>query len=93
LSAQGKDTSTAQSKLSQAQTMVTAARSLIAAQASKEYIIGVTTESNLGQDVSRALQALEKDLSVIHESIVSLRATVQAAVKDMALLYEGERAQ
>lgn len=90
LNAQGKDTTKAEAALSEAQAKLSAAKSAVSAQAAKEYVIGVTSENKLGEDVKRAIEALKKDLLTVQEAIKGVRESITNAIKEIALLAGGK---
>lgn len=91
LSEGGRDTSAAQVALSAANTAISAAKSAVATQAGKEYVIGITSENNLGEDVSRARTTLATDLKAVETAITHARQAVSDAIAAYASL-KGEPA-
>ncbi len=86
LEAQGVDTSKAQSALSDAQSKMSLAKAAVSAQASKEYVIGVTSENNLGQDVGRSIQAMQKDFQATATTLKNARESITTVLKELALI-------
>jgi len=83
---QGKNTSIATSKLATTQTAITAAKTAITTQATKEYVISITTEAKLRADVGRTLSQLESDLKATQKTVIDARNAVMSVVKELATL-------
>jgi hypothetical protein len=91
LSTGGTDVTQAQSAVDAAATAISVAKAAVAAQAGKEYVIGITSENNLGNDVGRTRSQLASDLQAVEATITQARKAVAAAIRAYAQL-KGETA-
>lgn len=86
LKAGGVDTTSVDSLISAAQTAITAAKTALQTQASKQYVIGITTETNVSSDVGRTRSQLESDLSLLKNTVIVARQSVAKAISALAQL-------
>lgn len=84
----GKDTSTLDTALLDAQTALDAAEEAIAVQAEKEYVITVEDESTLRSTVGSTTKQLQEDLRATHKLVVGAKQAVQNARKELASLND-----
>jgi DNA repair exonuclease SbcCD ATPase subunit len=82
----GKDTTRVDAAITAAQTAITTAQAAIAAQAGKEYVVTVTSEEGVKQDIGVVRKTLESDLSGVHNTVMAARKAVQAAIATLATL-------
>ncbi len=78
LKANGKNTTSAETALSTAQTAIQTSMDAVKAQASKEYVPQITTESALKQTVGITSRQLHTDLTTTHKTVITAH---QAVVK------------
>lgn len=82
----GRDTASVDSAVSAAQSAIVAAQDAVAIQAGKEYIVAITSETNLKNDVGLVKRTLESDMKAVHEKIVAARKAVSSAIRVLATL-------
>lgn len=80
----GKDTSSVDSAIAEAQAVIGAAQDAVAAQAGKDYVIEITSEDGLKNVVGSAMSSLQSDLRSVHGLIVEARKKVSAAIQALA---------
>jgi len=85
----GKNVSSVETAIASARAAIATARQNISDQAAKQYVINITSETNLGAAVSVTRQAFANDLQVTHKSVVSARQTVAAAISTLAQILGG----
>lgn len=83
-SANGRDVSSVSSATEAARQAIAAARASVEAQAAKTYVISVTTESVLRQNVGIARQALHADLVKARDAVFAARDAVHRAATTLA---------
>lgn len=84
--ADGKNTASVDTAIATAQAAIATAQSAIAAQAAKEYVVTVTSEEGVKQDIGVVRKTLESDLSKVHTTVVAARKAVQSAIAALATL-------
>ncbi|MCX8008875.1 MAG: hypothetical protein N3A54_04210 [Patescibacteria group bacterium] len=89
LEEEGKNVFSAKSALSQAQVSLSVAKTAVSSQAAKEYVIGITGETRLKEDVKKSMEAMKKDLEDTQETIKRAREAIVSAVKAVALAQGG----
>ena len=75
----GVDIAAVKSAIASAQTALTAAQTAIKTQSAKTYVITVTTETKLKDDVSKSKKALQDDLEKVKKTVFNARSAVQKA--------------
>lgn len=79
--ANGEDTSGVDSAVSSAQSAISAAQTAVTAQAGKDYVVTISTETGLGSDVRSMMNTLQSDLKGVHAQVVTARQAVSAAIR------------
>ncbi|MEW5805116.1 MAG: hypothetical protein AB1721_00065 [Patescibacteria group bacterium] len=82
--ANGLDVSAVRSAITEAEQAIAAARTAVAEQSGKTYLINITDEENLKADVGQARQALAEDLKAVREVIKSAHDAVRRAAVALA---------
>ena len=80
----GRDVSTIETVITEAEKVIAASREAVKTQAGKTYIITITTETALRQDVSKARQALHADLVKVEDTVKAAREAVRKAATTLA---------
>lgn len=89
----GKDTSNVDAAVANSQAAIEVARSAVQAQAGKEYVINITDDDGLKNDVGVAMSSLQTDLRTVHQLVVAARNKVSEAIQALAhILGKGGRA-
>ncbi len=83
LAQKGTDVTTLNDAIKKADAAIASARTAIQTQAALTYTISISTDTNLGQDVSKTRQALHDDITKVRDTIL----TARDAVKDAAKVY------
>lgn len=86
LEKEGKDISGVRSAVTAAENAISESRAAIEAQAGKIYKIIITTEGNLGSDVSAAVKARQNDLKTIGETVKEAHDAVKKALAALKLI-------
>lgn len=84
LADQSRDTTDLEAAIGAAQSAIAAARSAVEVQAGNEYIIGITTENDLGKSVSTQITSLKSDLETVKTQVSAARTAVKNAVVALA---------
>ena len=80
IEAEGKDTSTIKTSSTNARTLINTAAEAIKTQSGKEYIVNVTEESKLKDEVKKTFSVFRNDIKAVHEKVkVAREAVVQTA--------------
>lgn len=80
----GKDTTALDAAIASAQAAITSAQDAIADQASKSYVVPVSTEENAKTDTQSITKTLTSDAKVMHTAIVTARKSVSTAIRELA---------
>lgn len=88
LKGQGKDTANLDTSITNAKTAITSAQDAVTAQAAKEYVITITSESTLKTDVSPVVLQFKTDIKSVHDKVVEARKAVVDAAKQLGLLIK-----
>jgi hypothetical protein len=91
LKSQGKDTTAAETAITDANTAVEKAKSAVTDQAAKQYVITLTTEKSAKTDVGSTTKQFETDLKTVHQLVVDARQAVANAIKETAKLFKTEK--
>lgn len=83
----GKDTSAAETAITQAQTAITNAQTAVEEQKLKEYVIEFSEESGLRVGASQAKTSLRTDLEAVREKVKAARQAVVDSLKAVKQLY------
>ncbi|OGM04010.1 hypothetical protein A3E15_01330 [Candidatus Woesebacteria bacterium RIFCSPHIGHO2_12_FULL_42_9] len=81
LAEDGVDVTEVNSAIADAQAAIDAAQAAVDAQAGKVYIIGITGEENLGENVSEVIHELRADIAAVRELVKDARRSVHDAFK------------
>lgn len=84
--AAGKDTTTQESEVDNAKTALEAAKDAVTAQAAKEYIITIGTDTTLRNDVGSVVSQQKQDLKTAYETVRSAKQAVRQAAKSLKSL-------
>ncbi|HUD19031.1 MAG TPA: hypothetical protein VMR81_01110 [Patescibacteria group bacterium] len=90
LQSNGKDTSGLDAAITQAQSAVKTAQDAVVAQAGKQYVITITSQTNLKSDVSAVEQTLASDFKTVYGLLTSARTSMSNAIRVLATL-RGEK--
>lgn len=86
LEKEGKNVSSVRTAVSDAESAITASRSAIEEQAKKIYKIVITTEGNLGNDVSASVKARQNDLKTVGETVRKAHEAIRKALSALKLI-------
>ena len=89
--AQERSAGTVAAAVTDAKNAIAAARSAVAAQAGKTYVITITTDAKLKDDVTKAREALKTDLTAVFASVKEARDAVHAAAVALAQAVKMEK--
>ncbi|MFZ5932548.1 MAG: hypothetical protein ACOYT7_00460 [Patescibacteria group bacterium] len=93
LAAVGKDVSKVNSAISAAESLIAEAQSAVDAQAGKTYVIEITDEETLGENVSRLVQDFRNDVKSVIEKVQAARKGVRDAFKELKAIFEVESSE
>lgn len=79
-----KDTSSVDSAVAAAQAAISAAQTAVSAQAGKENVVTISSETGVGQDVKNTMNTLQSDIKGVYAQVVAAREAVRTAVKALA---------
>ncbi|KKQ75150.1 MAG: hypothetical protein US96_C0016G0004 [Candidatus Woesebacteria bacterium GW2011_GWB1_38_5b] len=79
----GKDVGAIKAKIAAANTAIESAQAAINMQASKTYVINISVESNLREDVEPVIQQFKLDVKTVLNSIKTARTAVHEAFKSL----------
>lgn len=82
----GKDTSSLDSAIAAAQSAITAAQTAVTNQAGSQYVITITNEQNLKNDVKTTFTSFESDLKATYQLVVNARTSLSSAIRALATL-------
>lgn len=88
---QGKGVASARSAIVTAKNAIASARSAVAVQAGKTYVITITTDAKLKDDVTKARTMLNTDLKTVFASVKDARDAVHAAAVALAQSVREEK--
>ena len=83
---EGKDTTSAESAYSKANTDLTAAIAAVSAQSAKTYSITLTTEDALRLAIGPVIKQLRANLKLTHSSVVTALKSIKSAEKEVRKL-------
>lgn len=86
----GKDTTTVDVAITQAQTALSTTEATVNTQAAKQYTIQIESEEKLRSTVGTTVGGLQQDLRDTHKTVVDAKQKVQQAAKELAKL-RGEK--
>lgn len=89
--AQEKDSAPAVAAITNAKNKIAAARSAVVVQAGKTYVITITTDAKLKDDVTKAREMLKADLVKVFGSVKDARDAVHAAAVALAQAVKAEK--
>lgn len=89
--AQGRDVAAARTAIIGAKDAIASARSAVVAQAGKTYVITITTDAKLKDDVIRAREAMKKDITTAFTAVKDARDAVHDAAVALAQTAQGEK--
>lgn len=82
--AAGKDTTALETAITNARTAIATAKTAVTAQAGKQYIPQITTDTTLRQNVSSTFTQLQTDLQTTRKSVQSAKEAVLNAYQELA---------
>lgn len=82
--ANGKDTTTLDGSIVNAQAVIDSAKAAVSAQAAKTYAIQISDGPTLRNSVGTTVSQFKKDLRDVHKLIVEAKQAVQNTVKELA---------
>ena len=88
--AEGQDVTAVNAAIAAADAAIAAAQSAVDAQAGKTYVIEITDEENLGENVSVIVRQFKSDTKAVHEKIQTARKAVHDAFKALKALIKPE---
>lgn len=88
--ANGKDTTTVDVAIAQAQTALSTTEAAVNTQTAKQYTIQIESEEKLRSTVGTTVSGLQQDLRDAHKTVVDAKQKVQQAAKELAKL-RGEK--
>lgn len=91
LKAAGKDTKTLDLAITTATTSLTTAQATVTAQAGKEYILTIQSETTLKTTVGSTVKQLELDLMTTNKTVIAARQAVRKAAEELAKLKGEEK--
>jgi hypothetical protein len=84
--AAGQDTTALDAAIVEAETALALAQEAITTQAGEEYVIEISEEEKLKNDVGSVVSQLRTDLSETHKTVIDAKQAVQNAAKELAKL-------
>lgn len=78
------DVTSVRANIIEAENAIASARTAIEKQAGNIYVVALTTENNLGQDLKTAREKLFNDLNVLREMIIKVRNAVHKSATTLA---------
>lgn len=84
--ASGQDTTTAETALSEAQTLIETSQQAVAAQAAQDYTPTITDETQLKNTVGAAASQLQSDLQATHKTMVAAKQALEKALVEVKKL-------
>ena len=84
--ANGTDVSVVRVAIINAETVIASARTAVANQASKIYVVTINSEENLKSDVGATRQKLQADLSIVNEALKKALESVKMASQSLSSL-------
>lgn len=88
---EGKDVSAAESLYQSALDSIAAAKTAVEAQAAKEYIVTITSESNLRGVVSTTMQQFQSDLKTVRQLVQNAKEAVRQAAVAIAQVNQSDK--
>ncbi len=88
LKAEGKSTASLEADIATATTIVEAAKTAVATQAAKDYVVDVTTETALKTDAQKAVKAFVTDIKATMTQVTAAQKAVAKAARGAGLLME-----
>lgn len=83
LKSDGKNTAALESSIETAQEAVDAAKTAVAEQAAKDYIITITTESALKTNASATVKQFSQDIKAVHKEVVEAQQAVRETFEEL----------
>lgn len=80
------DTSTLDQAVTAAKSALAAAQTAVSEQKEKEYVITLTTESAVKQNVGTVVSSLRADLQAVHATVVTAKQAIMKAAMELAKL-------
>lgn len=90
LKSQGKDTEALESNIDEATEALEEAKAAVDAQAAKDYVVDVTTETALRTAASTTVKTFTADIKAVHKLVVDAQLAIKETYKDLGLLM-GEK--
>jgi len=87
---EGKDVTAVNSATAAADAAIAAAQSAIDAQAGKTYVIEITDEEHLGENVSEVVRGFKTDVKAVVEKVQAAKKAVQNAFKALKVIIKPE---
>jgi hypothetical protein len=78
------DTVAVETAVTAADTAITTAQAAVTAQAGKSYLVTLTTEAHVKNDVESMRKTLETDLKTTAQAVVAARKAVSTAIGELA---------
>ena len=88
--AEGQDVTAASAAIAAADAAIAAAQSAIDTQAGKTYVIEITDEEHLGENVSGAVRTFKSDVKAVVEKVQAARKAVHNAFKALKVIIKPE---
>lgn len=88
-STNGKDMTTANAAITDAQNAISSASAAVAVQKDKDYTIEATSEATIKQDAAAARNALHSDLQSVHNLVVQARQATAKAISTTVSTLKG----
>lgn len=92
LKSEGKDTSALDRAIASANTAISDAEAAVVAQAGKEYVITIGTETTLKTTVGSVVSTFRSDISAVHKTVIAAKQAVMKAAMELAKL-RGEKVE
>lgn len=90
LKTKGKDTTEVDAAVVAAQATIDSARSTVSTQTAKQYVITITTEDNLRNDVGKTMKQLQQDLQTTKDAVMKAKEALIKAIIALAKLKGAE---
>lgn len=89
-SAEGEDTTEIDTAIADAHTVIASATAAITAQAGREYVIDITDETTLREEVKKTIQTFKTDIGSAHAKVKAAREAVVSVAKLYGQLHKKE---
>lgn len=81
---EGKDTTTLDAAITNAQNAISTASVAVGAQAAKQYVVSDATDATVKNAAGETMKTLQTNLRTTHKTVVNAKQAVQNAVKELA---------